>query len=152
MRARALRWALVLSLMVSTAAAAADEILGRWVLDEGAFREQAERFFGAAMLQVPAEQQEQAAAYADMAVDALVDQMRGSSVTFAEDGSVVMRTAAGAPQAGNWTREGDMVRLEPAIETPETASLTGELQADGTLLLRSDVPDSVAFVMQRADE
>lgn len=128
---------------------AVDDVVGRWVLDEAAFRAQAERFYGDALLQVPAERQAEASALAARAVDAAVAQLRGSAVTFAADGSVVLESASGGPQAGTWTRDGDVVRLEPVSDAPEVIPLVGRLLADGALRLTPDQPGGVGFVMRR---
>jgi hypothetical protein len=141
---------LVLALGVA-GAAAEDRVLGRWVLDEAAFRAQVERFYAAAMLEVPAEQRPQAEAFAEQAIEATVDRMAGASATFQADGTVMLEPADGRPQTGSWSREGDTIVLEPAVDAAEATTLIGTFEED-RLRLTPDQEDAVGFVMRRAGE
>jgi len=152
---RTLVFALWLSLAAATGAAAQtdDRVVGRWVLDEAAFRAQVERFYAAAMLEVPADQMERAEAFAAEAIEATVAQMAGSSATFEADGTVMLEPTQGPPQAGSWSREGDSIVLEPAVDAPEAEAVTliGTFE-DDRLRLTPDEPDAVGFVMRRPAE
>lgn len=144
--------ALLFALGVAGPAAADDRVLGRWVLDEAAFRAQVERFYAAAMTQVPAEQQAKAEAFAEQAIEATVDRMAGSSATFESDGTVMLEPAAGRPQVGTWSRAGETIVLEPGVDAAEATTLIGTFEDEGLLRLTPDQADAVGFVMRRAAE
>jgi hypothetical protein len=147
------RWLVAVLLGVAAAggAAAEDRVLGRWVLDEAAFRDQVQRFYEAAMTEVPAEQREQAEAFAEQAIDATVARMAGSAVTFEADGTVLLDPAEGRPQQGSWSREGDTIVLEPAAGAEDAVAMIGTFE-DGHLRLTPDQQDAVGFVMRRPAE
>lgn len=132
-------------------AAAEDRVVGRWVLDEPAFRAQVERFYEAAILQVPAEQQEQAEAFVEQAVEATVDRMAGSAAVFDADGTVLLEPPQGRPQKGSWSREGDTILLEPAVDADEAVRMIGTFE-DEHLRLTPDQENAVGFLMRRSDE
>lgn len=132
-------------------AAAEDRVLGTWVLDEAAFRAHVERLYEAAIAEAPAAERERATALAERAVDALVEQVAGSSATFAADGTVVLRPPAGEPQTGSWSRQGERILLEPAVDTPASTSLIGTFE-DGRLELTPEQEDAVGFIMKRPAE
>jgi hypothetical protein len=133
------------------AAAAEDRVLGRWLLDEAAFRDQVERFYAAAIRQVPEAQRDQAEAFAEQAIAATVARMAGSSATFRADGTVLLDPADGRPQTGSWSRDGEAVVLEPAVDAPEATTLIGTFEGD-RLRLTPKVANGVGFVMRRATE
>ena len=143
--------AVLLAFGLAGPAAAEDRVLGRWVLDEAAFRAQVERFYDAAMVQVPADQQAKAEAFAEQAIEATVDRMAGSSATFEADGTVLLQPAAGRPQTGRWSREGDTIVLEPAVDGAEATTLIGTFEED-RLRLTPEQEDAVGFIMRRAAE
>ncbi|MFP4127135.1 MAG: hypothetical protein ACLFU0_10875 [Alphaproteobacteria bacterium] len=148
---RQLLLALPVAVGIAGPTAADDRVLGRWVLDEAAFRAQVEGFYTAAIAEVPAEEQEQAEAFVDQAVEATVERMAGSSATFEADGTVTLEPAEGRPQTSNWSREGDTIVLEPAVDAAEAATLVGTFEED-RLRLTPDEGDGVGFVMRRATE
>lgn len=143
--------AAVLAIATGLGATAADPVLGRWVLDEAAFRDQVERFYAAAMREIPADERDQAEAFAEQAIAATVDRMAGSAVTFEADGTVMLEPAEGRPQRGNWSRDGDTIVLEPAADAEDAVAMIGTLE-DDHLRLTPDQADAVGFVMRRAAE
>ena len=142
---------LLVGVGVGGGAAAEDRVLGRWVLDEAAFRAQVERFYAAAMMQVPADQQAKAEAFAEQAIEATVARMAGSSATFRDDGTVRLEPADGRPQTGSWSREGDRIVLEPAVDAAEAVAMIATFE-DGRLRLTPDQEDAIGFVMRRPAE
>ncbi len=147
---RALLLAAFLLAAGALSAAAEDRVVGRWVLDEPAFRAQVERFYAAAIAQVPAEEQEQAEGFVEQAVEATVARMAGAAATFEPDGTVMLQPADGRPQKGSWSREGDRIVLEPAVHTAEAVRMIGTFE-DGNLKLTPDQENAVGFLMRPAE-
>jgi hypothetical protein len=131
-------------------AAAEDRVVGRWVLDEPAFRAQVERFYAAAITEVPAAERDQAEAFVERAVEATVARMAGSTATFEPDGTVMLEPAEGRPQTGSWSREGDRIVLEPGVDADEAVRMVGTFE-DGHLKLTPDQENAVGFLMRKAE-
>jgi hypothetical protein len=147
---RALLLAALVLVAGAASAAAEDRVVGRWVLDEPAFRAQVERFYAAAIAEVPAAEQEQAEQFVDQAVEATVARMAGAAATFEPDGTVMLQPADGRPQKGSWSREGDTIVLQPAVDTAEAVRMIGTFE-DGNLELTPDQENAVGFLMRPAE-
>jgi len=143
--------ALLLALALAAPVLAADRVVGRWVLDEAAFRAQVERFYAEALAQVPAEDRDRAEAMAERAIDATVERMAGAAATFEPDGTVVLDAGEGPAQEGRWSRAGDTIVVEPAAEGEAATTLVGTFE-DGRLRLKPDQEGAVGFVMRRPAE
>ncbi|NBB69290.1 MAG: hypothetical protein GVY33_03045 [Alphaproteobacteria bacterium] len=141
----------LLVLVLTAPGLAADRVVGRWVLDEAAFRAQVERFYAEALAQVPAEDRDRAEAMAERAIDATVERMAGAAVTFEPDGTVVLDAGDGPARQGRWSRQGDTIVVEPTADGAEATTLVG-LFEDDRLRLEPDREDAVGFVMRRPAE
>jgi hypothetical protein len=142
---------LLLALAVAAPVLAADRVVGRWVLDEAAFRAQVERFYADALAQVPADERDRAEAMAERAIDATVAQMAGAAATFEPDGTVVLDAGAGPAREGRWSRVGDTIVVEPGAADADATTLLGTFE-DDRLRLTPDREDAVGFVMRRPAE
>jgi len=139
--------AALLFVAVAASAAAEDRVVGRWVLDEPAFRDQVERFYEAAITQVPADDQAKAEAFVDQAIEATVARMAGSAATFEPDGTVMLEPAEGRPQKGSWSREGDTIVLHPAVDDAEAVRMIGTFEA-GNLRLTPNQENAIGFLLR----
>ena len=141
----------LVALALTAPVLAADRVVGRWVVDEAAFRVQVERFYAEALAQLPAEERDRAEAVAERAVDATVERMADTAVTFEPDGTVVLDAGQGPAREGRWSRQGDRIVVEPVGDGDEATALVGSFE-DDRLRLTPDAEDAVGFVMRRPAE
>ena len=141
----------LVALALTAPVLAADRVVGRWVVDEAAFRVQVERFYAEALAQLPAEERDRAEAVAERAVDATVERMAGTEVSFEPDGTVVLDAGQGPAREGRWSRQGDRIVVEPVGDGDEATALVGSFE-DERLRLTPDAEDAVGFVMRRGGE
>jgi hypothetical protein len=141
----------LVALALTAPVLAADRVVGRWVVDEAAFRAQVERFYAEALAQLPAEERDRAEAVAERAVDATVERMADTAVTFEPDGTVVLDAGQGPAREGRWSRQGDRIVVEPVGDGDEATALVGSFE-DDRLRLTPDAEDAVGFVMRRPAE
>ncbi len=141
----------LVALALTAPVLAADRVVGRWVVDEAAFRVQVERFYAEALAQLPAEERDRAEAVAERAVDATVERMVGTEVSFEPDGTVVLDAGQGPAREGRWSRQGDRIVVEPVGDGDEATALVGSFE-DDRLRLTPDAEDAVGFVMRRPAE
>lgn len=141
----------LVALALTAPVLAADRVVGRWVVDEAAFRAQVERFYAEALAQLPAEERDRAEAVAERAVDATVERMADTAVSFEPDGTVVLDAGQGPAREGRWSRQGDRIVVEPVGDGDEATALVGSFE-DDRLRLTPDAEDAVGFVMRRPAE